>query len=51
MTGFCSWYTYTTINHAPAETITSEYIAVTQSVAGVGGVSLTSAINAAVANE
>lgn len=50
VTGLLSWYVYTVRTHVAAETITSEYIHLTQSGAGTGGATFTSNINASAAS-
>lgn len=48
--GILSWYVYTIQTHAAAETITTAYLQFSHSVAGVGGGTLATAVNASVAN-
>jgi len=45
-----SWRVYTTQTHAAAETVTVNYLLMTQAAAGTGGVTDTVAVNASVAN-
>lgn len=46
VTGKLSWFVFLTQAHAVAETITSDYVAVSQAAQGTGSVNITAAVNA-----
>ena len=48
--GILSWYVYTTLTHAAAETYSAEAVSITQSAAGAGIAQLTASISASTAN-
>lgn len=50
VTGLISWYLYTTLTHAAAETITLLYIPIANAAIGVSSVALLTAVNAGRAN-
>lgn len=50
VTGLISWYVYTTLTHVATETISVLAISVSQPALGAGSATLTSAVNASIAN-
>ena len=50
VTGLLSWYAYTTSTHMAGESITSNYVSLTQSAAGVGAAQLAVAVDASSVN-
>lgn len=50
VTGLISWYTFTALNHAVSDAITSSYLAVTNTGAGVGAAAAKVVENAGIAN-
>jgi hypothetical protein len=45
VTGLISWYTYTTLNHAAGESITSQYVFVSASALGATAINLTTSLD------
>lgn len=50
VTGLISWYTYTIINHAAGEAITSGFVSATQGAAGLGAISVKVAFDSGTTN-